>query len=151
VLLVMRSADAIAAHVRGLVHLDTQRAPKGLDLTVDAVFRTTGHGQLDFGGSEYQAAPREPIAPTCDAPEDDYGWWTLETGAYIIRYNESLVLEGDQQAVVSPLERTLHAGAHHGSFVLDDDRAPLETLLVVSRMGCRLKENCRVSRLVVLD
>jgi hypothetical protein len=52
---------------------------------------------------------------------------------------------------VTPLERTLQAGAHHGSFVLDDDRDPLETLLVVSRMGCRPKENCRVSRLVVLD
>lgn len=147
----MRSADALAQQLDGLVHLDTQRAPTGLDLTVDAVFRTTGHGQLDFGGGEFQAAPRERIEPVLDDPEDDYGWWTLEKGAYLIQYNESLTLEEGQQAVVSPLERTLHAGAHHASFILDEDRDPLETLLVVSRMGCRLKENCRVSRLVVLD
>lgn len=147
----MHSSDATASRVRGLVHLDTQRAPKGLDLTVDAVFRTTGHGQLDFGGSECQAAPRERIEPVLDAPEDDYGWWTLEKGAYVVQYNEALSLHDGEQAVVTPLERTLHAGAHHGSFVLDDGRDPLETLLVVSRMGCRLKENCRVSRLVVLD
>jgi hypothetical protein len=97
------------------------------------------------------AAPRERIEPACDDPEDDYGGWTLETGGYVIQYNESLSLGDEEQAVVTPLERTLQAGAHHGSFVLDDDRDPLETLLVVSRMGCRPKENCRVSRLVVLD
>jgi deoxycytidine triphosphate deaminase len=147
----MYSADALAQQLDGLVHLDTQRASNGLDLTVDTVFRTTGHGQLDFGGGEFQAAPRERIEPVLDDPEDDYGWWTLEKGAYVIQYNESPTLEGAQQAVVTPLERTLHAGAHHGSFVLDDGRDPLETLLVVSRMGCRLKENCRVSRLVVLE
>jgi len=147
----MRSADALAQQLDGLVHLDTQRAPNGLDLTVDTVFRTTGHGRLDFGGGEFQAAPRERIEPVLDDPEDDYGWWTLEKGAYVIQYNESLSLDDGEQAVVTPLERTLHAGAHHGSFVLDDGRDPLGTLLVVSRMGCRLKENCRISRLVIVD
>ena len=147
----MRPADALAQQLDGLVHFDTQQAPNGLDLTVDSVYRVTGHGQLDFGGGEFQAVPRERIKPVLDAPEDDYGWWTLEKGAYVIEYNESLALEEGQQAIVTPLERTLRAGAHHGAFVIDDDRDPLETLLVVSRMGCRLKENCRVSRLVVLD
>lgn len=147
----MLPADALAQQLDGLVHLDTQRAPGGIDLTVETVFRTTGHGQLDFGGSEFEAAPREPLTPVLDDPNDDYGWWTLEEGAYVVRYNESVSLDADQQAIVAPLERTLRAGAHHGTFVLDDDREPLETLLVVSRMGCRLKENCRVSRLVVID
>ena len=147
----MRTADALAQQLDGLVHFDTQRARNGLDVTVDTVFRTTGHGQLDFGGGEFQAVSRERIEPVLDDPEDDYGWWTLEKGAYVVQYNESLTLAEQQQAVVYPLERTLHAGAHHGAFVLDEGRDPLETLLVVSRMGCRLKENCRVSRLVVRD
>lgn len=147
----MHKADALAQQLDGLVHLDTQRAPNGIDLTVDSVFRTTGHGQLDFGGSEFQAVPCEPLNPVLDDPDDDYAWWTLEQGAYLIQYNESLTLEEEEQAVITPLERTLHAGAHHGTFVLDDGRDPIETLLVVSRMGCRLKENCRLSRLVVLE
>jgi deoxycytidine triphosphate deaminase len=147
----MMSADALAQQLDGLVHLDTQRAPDGVDLTVDAVYRTTGHGQLDFGGGECEAAPRDPLTPVLDDPDDDYAWWTLEDGAYVIRYNESLTLTGDQRARIYPLERTLHAGAHHSTFVLDEGRDPLETLLVVTRMGCRLKENCRVSRLVVTD
>lgn len=145
----MLPPDQLARQIDGLVHLDTQRAPNGLDLTVDTIYRTTGHGQLDFGGSEFEAPPREPLNPVLDDPDDDYAWWTLEEGAYVVEYNESLTLEEAQQARVSPLERTLQAGAHHGSFVLDEGRDPLETLLVVTRMGCRLKENCRLSRLVV--
>ena len=150
----MRTADALAQQLDGLVHLDTQRASNGLDLTVNTVFRTTGHGQLDFGGGEFQAAPRERLDPVRDDPDssqDDYGWWTLEKGAYVLQYNESLTLAQEQQAIVTPLERTLHAGAHHGTVVLDEGRDLIELLLVVSRMGCRLKENCRVSRLMVFD
>ena len=147
----MLSADILADQIDGLVHLDTQRAPSGIDLTVDAIYRTTGHGRLDFGGGEFEVAPREYLTPVLDDPDDDYAWWTLEAGAYIIRYNESLTLEDGQQARISPLERTLHAGAHHGTFVLDQGRDPLDTLFVVTQMGCRIKENARVSRLVVSE
>jgi deoxycytidine triphosphate deaminase len=145
----MLSADDVATHLDGLVHLDTQRAPDGVDLTVDAVFRTMGHGQLDFGGSEFETAPREKLSPVLDDPEDDYAWWTLEEGAYVIRYNESLSLGEDERATIVPLQRTLHAGAYHPTGTLHGNHTPLETLLLVSRMGCRLKENCRVSRLTI--
>lgn len=147
----MLTAEALAHQLEGLIHLDTQRAPNGVDLTVDSVSRTEGAGHLDFGGSEFQTAARAELDPVFDAPDDDYAWWTLEQGAYLIRYNESLTLEDGQQAVISPLERTLRAGAHHGTCVLDQGHDPLEMLLVVTRMGCRLKENCRLSRLVVFD
>ncbi len=145
----MLSSDDVADHLDGLVHLDTQRAPDGVDLTVDAVFRTMGHGQLDFGGSEFESAPREKLSPVLDDPDDDYAWWTLEEGAYVIRYNESLALGEGRRATVAPLQRTLHAGAYHPAFTLHGSHDPLETLLLVSRMGCRLKENCRVSRLTI--
>ena len=145
----MLSPDALAQQLDGLVHLDTQRAPDGIDLTVDAVYRTTGHGQLDFGGGEFERAPRDPLTPVLDDPDDDYAWWTLERGAYVVRYNEALTLTDGQRAEITPLERTLLAGASHGAFVLTQSRDPLETLLVVGQSGCRLKENCRLSRLTV--
>lgn len=147
----MLSAEDVARQLTGLVHLDTQRAREGIDLTINNIYRTTGHGQLDFGGSEFEAAPREPLTPVLDDPDDDYAWWTLEEGAYIIEYNEGLTVEDNQQAQIQPLDRTLLAGATHGTFTLDEGRDPIETLLVVSRMGCRLKENCRVSRLTVSE
>jgi len=145
----MLTADALAQQLDGLVHLDTQRAPDGIDLTVDSIARTTGHGQLDFGGSEHVAAPHESLTPVLDDPDDDYAWWTLEQGAYVVRYNESLTLTEEQRARVMPLDRTLQAGAHHGAFAVDEGRDPLSTLLVVTRMGCRIKENARLSRLTV--
>ncbi len=147
----MLSADALAQQIDGLVHLDTQRAADGIDLTVNAVYRTTGSGQLDFGGGEFESVPRESIPPTLADPDDDYGWWRLEEGAYIVEYNEALTLTEAQRAQVSPLKRTLSAGAHHATFGLTEGRAPMETLLVVSRMGCDLKENCRLSRLTVYE
>lgn len=144
----MLDADALRAHVDGLVHLDTQRADTGLDLTVDAVFQLTGAGQLDFGGSEFEPADRTPIDPQRAHPDDDYGWWNLGAGTYIIRYNETLDLDAGQRAEVFPLDRLLQAGASHPAFTAHGTQAPLETLLTVGEHGVHLKENCRVSRLV---
>lgn len=148
--LLMLTADALTEQLDGLVHLETQRAGDGIDLTVGSIFRTTGPGQLDFGGSEFREAPRTRLDPVLDESGDDYGWWGLEQGGYIVRYNESLTLTDEQTAVITPLERTMLAGAHHGACIFNDGRDPIEMLLNVSRMGCRLKENCRLSRLVVL-
>lgn len=149
-------ADATVSQIGGLVHLDTQRAPAGLDLTVDRIARVTGPGRLDFGGSEFAPAGRERIEPRLAAPEDDYGWWELETGTYVARYNESLELDPGRVGAIHPLPRLLQAGASHPGFVVDGgegrgDGAPLEVLLTVGGGGCALKENCRISRLLVVD
>lgn len=143
-------ADATSSRTHRIVHLDTQRAVVGLDLTVDAVHRVAGGGQLDFGGSEFQPADREEIPPERARPEDDYGWWRLEAGTYLIRYNEALTLETGQVGHVVPLDRLLQAGASHPAFLVHGRTDPLETLLAVGGGGCDLKENCRVSRLLVL-
>lgn len=143
-------ADATSALLEGLVHLDTQRAAAGLDLTADEVARLTGPGALDFGGSEFAPADREELEPELADPGDDYGWWELEPGTYVLRCNESLALDGGRVGVVHPLPRLQQAGAHHPTFVLTGPADPLETLLTVGEGGCRMKENCRVSRLLVL-
>lgn len=143
--------EATRAHVGGLVHLETQRAAVGLDLTVQAVYRLTGPGSLDFGGSEEESADREELKPRLREEDDDYGWWELRAGRYVVRYNESLTLEGGEVAHVLPLERLLQAGSYHPAFIVDGTRDPLETLLAVGEAGCDLKENCRVSRLVVME
>ena len=147
----MLDADATRAHVTGLVHLETQRAPVGLDLTVGAVYRITGPGSLDFGGSEEDAADRRKLTPRMRKEDDDYGWWELRAGRYVVRYNEALDLQAGHVAHVLPLERLLQAGSHHPAFMVDAPRDPLETLLVVGEAGLDLKENCRISRLVVVD
>lgn len=144
-------ADGVSEQLDGLVHLDTQRAAVGLDLTVGRIARLTGPGALDFGGSEFEPARREVLTPERASPGDDYGWWELEAGTYVARYNEKLDLVAGQLGAIHPLPRLQQAGAFHPAFVADEAQEPLETLLTVGEAGCRLKENCRVSRLVVLE
>ena len=115
----MLDAEATSTHVDRIVHLDTQRAASGLDLTIGSVFRVTGAGQLDFGGSEFAPATREEVTPQRARPDDDYGWWNLEAGTYIIRYNEALELDDEHMAQVFPHERLLHAGAQRAGPTLD--------------------------------
>jgi deoxycytidine triphosphate deaminase len=141
-------ADTLRRHVADLVHFDTQRAGYGLDLTVGTMFQVTGAGQLDFGGSEFEPADRSLIAPERAHPDDDYGWWILDAGAYIVRYNEAIDLGGGQRAEVFPLDRLIQAGASHPAFTVHGAQTPPETLLTVGAHGIRLKENCRISRLV---
>lgn len=144
-------ADTTAERTEGLIHLDTQRAEAGVDLTVDEVHRLTGPGSLDFGGSEFEAAARERLEPELAHPDDDYGWWRLAAGSYLIRFNEAPALEEDETGLVFPLDRLGQAGASHDAFLVRGRQDPLETLLRVGEAGCRLKENCRVSRLIVTE
>lgn len=143
--------DETAACVGGIVHLDTQEAAVGLDLTVASVHRLTTPGSLDFGGSEFEAAGQETIDPELRSEDDDYGWWELDAGTYVVRYNESLDPGDGKWAHVLPLERLLLAGASHAAFLVDGPREPLETLLEVGEAGCNLKENCRISRVVLME
>lgn len=144
-----RSGEDTVAFVDGIVHLETQQASHGIDLTASRVFRLTGGGHLDFGGSEFAAAPREEVEAVLADPEDTYGWWELDQGRYIVRYNESLNLDGRAVALLEPLDRLLQAGADHSPRHVTNSHDPLETLLTVGPHGLRLKENCRVSRLLV--
>lgn len=149
----MRILDAedLLDCVDGIVHFDTQRAPDGLDLTVEAVFEVTGPGELDFGGSEFEPADRERIEPELASPDDDYGWWELKAGTYVIHYNEGVDLGADQLGRVHPLPRLQQAGASHAAFTVQGTRDSLAALLTVGTGGCGLKENCRVSRLMVTE
>lgn len=144
-------ADATGGLLEGLVHLETQRAAAGLDLTAGRVARVTGPGALDFGGGEFAAAAREAVEPELADPGDDYGWWELAPGSYVVGCNESLALEDGRIGLVHPLPRLQQAGASHPAFVVDGSADPVETLLTVGEGGCRLKENGRISRLLVLE
>lgn len=143
--------EATRDRLRDLIHFDTQESAVGLDLTVDSVARVTGRGALDFGGSEFRPADRDVVEPELADPGDDYGWWGLEGGAYVIRYNESLDAGAGTVGVVHPLPRLQQAGASHPAFIAEPGEAPLETLVSVCGPGCRIKENSRVSRLLLVD
>lgn len=149
------SARETRSRLDSLIDFDTQApAGTGLDLTAASVFAFTAPGRLDFGGSEAQPAGRRRLDPQQQAPEDDYGWWELDPGTYAVRYNESVELGRGQIALVAPHERLLATGAHHPVFWLRAPRdvsEPLEAVVSVGQAGVHIKENARLSTLLLFD
>lgn len=146
------TGDRLAERIDGVVHRDTQESDVGFDLTVAAVEVLTGPGSLDFGGSEFAEAATEALEPAPASPDDEYGWWRLGEGHYRVRFNETLRLRGGEVATIRPHPRLLAAGAAHGAVdIVSGDGDELSVLLTVGITGCRLKENCRVSRLKVWE
>lgn len=150
------SADETHARLDGVVHFDTQQsaARDGLDLTAAALFAFTAPGRLDFGGDEEVHAERRRLDPEKADPDDDYGWWDLDAGTYAVRFNEAVELASGQVALLAPHERLLQAGAQHSVCWL---RAPreaseaLEAVLTVGAAGLHVKENARLSTLLVFE
>ena len=127
-------------YVTDVVHEATQTEGPGFDLTVAAVYEITDPGRIDFGGGELEAATTAVHETHTRNPGDDYEWWTLREGQYLIEYNESL--RGEDPVVVQTRDALLRRGAFHPTVrVTAFDSMPLR----VSPGGLELKENARVS------
>ncbi|THE66837.1 dCTP deaminase [Salinadaptatus halalkaliphilus] len=140
------SADhSLAEAVDNLVYEPVQVHDHGIDLTVGAIYAVTAPGQLDFGGDELEDADLEPIPTEQRDPDDEYGWWDLEGGQYVLQHNEFLAdLEAPIQ--LQPRNELLARGASHPSVKIAS-HLPLLPLSVADG-GIRIKENARVSTLV---
>ncbi|MFC6989658.1 dCTP deaminase [Haloplanus sp. GCM10025708] len=137
----MTSDSDLAAAVDGLVHEGTQVHDGRVDLTVAEVYVVELPGRVDFGGDELEPAATTAHETSERNPDDDYEWWSLDGGRYLVEYNETLTGTAVLQARAELLER----GASHPTRVVDGlPRMPL----AVSDGGLRLKENARVSTLV---
>ncbi|WP_424017515.1 dCTP deaminase [Halorientalis pallida] len=136
--------------VDGIVHEPTQTEEGGLDLTVAEIYEVTDPGRVDFGGGELDPAEAEPHPSEKRNDDDDYEWWHLDAGQYLLEYNESVAADApaDRRLVVQTRAELLARGAFHPTLrVAELDRVPLS----VGGAGLRLKENARVSTVVGLD
>jgi len=133
-------------HVDGLLHEPTQVHDRGVDLTVATVHEVTVRGRVDFGGGELDPAGLEELTTSRRRPDDDYGWWELDAGQYLVTYNEALT--GDATLCLQPRDALLERGASHPTlWTADLPQIPLS----VGGVGLRLKENARVSTLLSRD
>jgi hypothetical protein len=136
------SPDDIADSLTDLVHRDTQVHDDGVDLTVASIHALTGPAQVDFGGGELTDAKTSRIEPSKRTADDDYGWWYLGGGTYLLEYNESLA--GDTTCHLQPRGELVERGASHPTLrVTTLPRVPL----TVPPAGIQVKENARVSTL----
>ncbi|MFC7059041.1 dCTP deaminase [Halovenus salina] len=131
----------------GIVHEPTQTEGRGVDLTVAEVYEVTAPGHVDFGGGELEAADLSPHDSARRHADDDYEWWTLDAGQYLLEYNESIAVE-EATITIQTRDELLARGASHPTLRLTSlDRVPLS----VGGAGLKLKENARVSTVVDVD
>lgn len=138
------SGEKVAEFLDDIIYKDTQVAENGFDLTINKIYKTKNKGELDFGGGERKDAQLSEIKPSLRNPDDDYGWWELKPGTYLIEYNESL--EKEKVSILQSLERlTRNASAHPTKLVKGIGLMPLQ----VGGKGIAIKENSRVSRILI--
>lgn len=130
-------------HVEDIVHEGTQSHDAGFDLTVATVHEIVEPGRVDFGGGELEAAGTTPHDSEKRNPNDDYEWWTLRAGQYLLTFNESLT--GKATVTVQPRTELLEQGVTHPTIhVRELPKLPI----TVGGAGIRIKENARVSTIV---
>jgi len=135
-----------AERVTDIVHEPTQAHDGGFDLTAAEVYEVVEAGCIDFGGGELEAAETVPHRSEKRNPDDDYEWWSLSAGQYLVEFNESLT--GEATVTLQPRTELLERGASHPTrHVSSLSRVPLS----VGGAGLRLKENARVSTIVDAD
>ncbi len=145
------AASDILKHLEGLVHGQTQLSDRRVDLTVKQVYKQEGPGALDFGGSEYAESERTEIATEKQDPNDSHGWWALDEGHYLMAFNETVAVPSGCIALITPHCRATVNGLEHTALVLvEKDPMPIVGFSVSER-GIRIKENARVSTLLLLD
>jgi len=138
-------ADA-REYITDIVHEPSQQTDAGFDLTVAAVYEVVEPGRVDFGGGELAPAETVPHSSAKRNPDDDYEWWTLGAGQYLVEYNESLT--GEATVTLQPRSELLERGVSHPTlYVSSLPRVPLS----VGGAGIKLKENARVSTVVDVD
>ena len=135
--------EALAATVEGIVHEETQVRRRGIDLTVAEVLEVDFPGRVDFGGEELEPAECSAHERVWRDEADDYQWWNLEGGQYLIEFNE--FRSGEVPALLQPRTALLERGAAHPTVAVGE-LGPVP--LSVPAAGIRLKENARVSTLV---
>ncbi len=141
----------IINQISGVVYAPKQQNPPYLDLTVKQIYRVKSAGALDFGGSEFQETPREAIFPVKKHPEDEYGWWSLHEGYILLEYNESFSLRENQVAFLEPHPHLLQSGCFHPTLSVRELNASVRIPLWVPKMGLHLKQNARISRMLIIE
>lgn len=131
----------IASMLDGIVHRETQEHSDGFDLTVSEVYEVEEPGRVDFGGGELESAGLEPHEKHRRRADDDYMWWELGEGQYVVEYNESL--DANEPLLLQTRREVLERGAFHP--LLHVESLPLVPLSVAGSL--LLKENARVSTL----
>lgn len=137
----------LPSYVDGLLHEPTQVHDGVVDLTAGDVYEIAKPGRVDFGGDERAPAELVAVPTTRRFVSDDYEWWDLEPGTYVLELNETLSPPEGGRLELQPHGALVDGGAFHPTMAVAD----LAYLpLLVGGAGIRIKENARVTTVVGL-
>jgi len=141
----------LQAHVSKLISAKKQIGNLAIDLTVKNISKLRSEGSIDFGGSEYQEPRTVTIPASKINPDDNYGWWDLLEGDYFLQFNEKISLEENHIGWLQPHPRFLKTGCYHPGCIVKELGEDFVLPFYVPKVGVRIKENARISQLIVLE
>jgi dUTP pyrophosphatase len=132
--------------VEGLVDLEEQVQPNGVDLTLREIALLQSSGKIAASNDQRQLSDLSPLV------FDGLGFIDLLPGCYIITYNEVVHLPQDIMALGRPRSSLLRCGVTVGTAVWDAGyEGRSQSLLVVyNPRGFRLQKNARVMQLIFM-
>ena len=132
--------------VEGLVDLEAQLQPNGIDLTLRDISLIQSPGTVAASNAQRQVSDLSPLI------FDGLGYIDLVPGAYIITYNEVVHLPQDVMALGRPRSSLLRCGVTVGTAVWDAGyEGRSQSLLVVyNPRGFRLQKNARITQLIFM-
>lgn len=147
----IRGEEVFRQYLSGTLHEETQVEEFSVSLTASSIYEPQGPGELDFGGGEFQLGDRTEVQPVKRNEDDDYGWWDLAEGGWILELNENITYSEEFSAVLQPHDHLTWNGAAHPTFWLTADDSDVRLLLPlrVPGSGLNIKENARVTSLKV--
>ena len=135
-----------AGLVEAMLDRELQTQMCGVELTLQRVERFVSAGAVDFDNKEREVAETEAIE------FDSSGWVRLESGSYLVTFNEIVSLPPDVSAIARPRSSLLRSGALLGTALWDPGyRGRGQSLLVVyNPCGLRLKKDARLLQLIFI-
>ncbi len=143
------SGKELERFINGIIYAKKQVHENSVDLTMAKIFKVEREGSLDFGGSEFIQGEHKEITPVKKSDDDEYGWWNLKEGAYVIQFNESINLPNNVIGLIQSLDRLYLNGAVLIPITITGSNEKIKSILVVGEKGIKIKENARTSNLVV--
>jgi dUTP pyrophosphatase len=132
--------------VTGLVNLNDQIQPNGLDLTIESVAKITSSGKIGLSNDD------RVLATTDDMEFDAAGLVHLPRGVYIARLNETLSFPKDLMGIAKPRSSLLRNGVAVHNAVWDAGyigRSQVQ-IVVYNDLGFTVSRNARIVQMVFM-
>jgi len=144
------SGKEISVWVDGIIKNEMQVQKTCVDLTVGKICAVTGRGRIDFSGEEFKHSPIHVLQPEKENPDDAHGWWKLSKGVYLFEFNEFIMLPENATGYIVPHARLLQSGVSHYTIVVTGTTNKISIPVNIPETGIDIKENSRVSSLLVI-